>query len=48
MKNPIQPSQRGVLTNATQAWGVADDEGRDLVFASDMNSGSLDPRRTGG
>jgi hypothetical protein len=44
--NPIQPSQRGVLTNATQVWGVAYDEGRDLVFASDMNSGLWILRRT--
>ena len=38
-KNPVQPSQRGTLTNATQVWGVAYDEVRGLVFASDMNSG---------
>ena len=45
-KNPIQPSQRGTLTNATQVWGVAYDEGRDLVYASDMNSGLWILRRT--
>lgn len=46
--NPIRPSQRGVLTNTTQVWGVAYDESRDLVFASDMNSGLWILRRTGG
>jgi hypothetical protein len=44
--NPIQPSQRGTLTNTTQVWGVAYDEGRDLVYASDMNSGLWILRRT--
>lgn len=44
--NPISPSQRGVLTNATQVWGVAYDEARDLVYASDMNSGLWILRRT--
>ena len=38
--------QRGTLTNATQVWGVADDEARDLVYASDMNSGLWILRRT--
>jgi hypothetical protein len=52
-KNPVQPSQRGTLTNATQVWGVAhdardpDDPGDDLVYASDMNSGLWIVRRTG-
>jgi hypothetical protein len=46
VKNPIQPSQRGVLTNTTQVWGVAYDESRDLVYASDMNSGLWILRRT--
>jgi hypothetical protein len=46
VNNPIQPSQRGVLTNATQVWGVAYDETRDLVYASDMNSGLWILRRT--
>ena len=46
VNNPIQPSQRGVLTNATQVWGVAYDESRDLVYASDMNSGLWILRRT--
>jgi hypothetical protein len=44
--NPIQPSQRGVLTNTTQVWGVAYDEARELVYASDMNSGLWILRRT--
>jgi hypothetical protein len=46
VNNPIQPSQRGVLTNTTQVWGVAYDESRDLVYASDMNSGLWILRRT--
>jgi len=46
VNNPIQPSQRGVLTNATQVWGVAYDGVRDLVYASDMNSGLWILRRT--
>jgi hypothetical protein len=45
--NPVQPSQRGVLTNTTQVWGVAYDEKRGLVFASDMNSGLWIVKRTG-
>ena len=44
--NPIQPSQRGTLTNATQVWGVAYDEARKLVYASDMNSGLWILKRT--
>lgn len=44
--NPVQPSQRGVLTNATQVWGVAYDRGRDLVYGSDMNSGLWIVKRT--
>ena len=44
--NPVQPSQRGVLTNTTQVWGVAYDKGRDLVFGSDMNSGLWIVKRT--
>jgi hypothetical protein len=46
VNNPIQPSQRGTLTNATQVWGVAYDEARKLVYASDMNSGLWILRRT--
>jgi len=44
VKNPVQPSQRGVLTNTSQVWGVVVDDG--LVFASDMNSGLWILRRT--
>ena len=45
VKNPVQPSQRGVLTNTAQVWGVVvDDDG--LVYASDMNSGLWILRRT--
>jgi hypothetical protein len=45
-KNPVQPSQRGTLTNATQVWGVAYEEATGLVYASDMNSGLWILRRT--
>ena len=44
--NPVQPSQRGTLTNAQQVWGVAYDKARDLVFGSDMNSGLWIVKRT--
>jgi hypothetical protein len=44
--NPVQPSQRGVLTNTTQVWGVAYEAERNLVYASDMNSGLWILRRT--
>jgi hypothetical protein len=44
--NPVQPSQRGVLTNTTQVWGVAYDKARGLVFGSDMNSGLWIVKRT--
>jgi hypothetical protein len=37
-ENPVKPSQRGVLTNTTQVWGVVVDE-NGLIYASDMNSG---------
>jgi hypothetical protein len=43
--NPVKPSQRSVLTNTTQVWGVVVDDG--LVYASDMNSGLWILRRTG-
>ena len=46
-QNPVKPSQRGVLTNAVQVWGVAVDESTGLVYASDMNSGLWIVRRTG-
>ncbi len=45
--NPVQPSQRGTLTNATNVWGVAYDSARGLVFGSDMNSGLWIVKRTG-
>ena len=44
--NPVKPSQRGTLTNTAQVWGVVVDEQRDLVYASDMNSGLWILRRT--
>jgi hypothetical protein len=44
--NPVSPSQRGVLTNATQVWGVVVDEATGLVYLSDMNSGLWILRRT--
>ncbi|MCI0633931.1 MAG: hypothetical protein L0206_08470 [Actinobacteria bacterium] len=37
-ENPVKPSQRGVLTNTTQVWGVVVDE-EGYIYASDMNSG---------
>jgi hypothetical protein len=43
-KNPVKPSQRGVLTNTAQVWGVVVDGG--LVYASDMNSGLWILRQT--
>lgn len=45
-KNPVSPSQRGVLGNAPQVWGVAVDEVTGLVYLSDMNSGLWIVRRT--
>lgn len=45
--NPISPSQRGVLTNTPQVWGVVVDEGTGLTYISDMNSGLWILRRTG-
>jgi len=44
--NPVKPSQRGVLSNAPQVWGVAYDETTNLIYASDMNSGLWILRRT--
>lgn len=44
--NPVKPSQRAVLTNATQVWGLVVDEASGLVFASDMNTGLWILRRT--
>ena len=37
--NPVKPSQRGVLANTTQIWGVVVDETTGLIYASDMNTG---------
>jgi hypothetical protein len=45
--NPVKPSQRGVLSNTTQVWGVVVDEATGLVYASDMNSGLWILERTG-
>jgi hypothetical protein len=46
--NPVKPSQRGVLTNTPQVWGVAHDPVTNLIYASDMNSGLWILRRTAG
>jgi hypothetical protein len=45
-KNPVKPSQRGVLSQTPQVWGVVVDEGTGLIYASDMNSGLWILRRT--
>jgi hypothetical protein len=45
-QNPVKPSQRGVLSNTTQVWGVVVDEATGLVYASDMNTGLWILRRT--
>ncbi len=47
VKNPVSPSQRGVLTNTAQVWGVAVDDDTGLVYISDMNSGLWILRQTG-
>jgi hypothetical protein len=44
--NPVKPSQRGVLSNAPQVWGVAYDTETGFIYASDMNSGLWILRRT--
>ena len=44
--NPVKPSQRGVLSNTTQIWGVVVDEETGLIYASDMNTGLWILRRT--
>jgi hypothetical protein len=44
--NPVHPSQRGVLANTTQIWGVVVDEESGLIYASDMNTGLWILRRT--
>ena len=46
VNDPVSPSQRGVLTNATQVWGVVVDEQTGLVYLSDMNSGLWIVKRT--
>jgi hypothetical protein len=46
-QNPVKPSQRGVLSQTAQVWGVVVDETTGLVYASDMNSGLWILRRTG-
>jgi hypothetical protein len=46
-QNPVKPSQRGVLSQTAQVWGVVVDEATGLVYASDMNSGLWILRRTG-
>jgi hypothetical protein len=38
-QNPVKPSQRGVLSQTPQVWGVVVDEATGLIYASDMNSG---------
>jgi LVIVD repeat len=37
--NPVKPPQRGTLSQMPQVWGVYYDAERDLVLASDMNTG---------
>src|SRR5919109_1084992 len=38
-KNPVKPSQRGVLSQTPQVWGVVVDDATGLIYASDMNTG---------
>jgi hypothetical protein len=45
-QQPVKPSQRFVLTNTTQVWGVVVDPATKLVYASDMNTGLWILRRT--
>ena len=45
-QNSVKPSQRGVLSNQTQVWGVVVDEATGLIYASDMNTGLWILRRT--
>jgi hypothetical protein len=45
-QNTVKPSQRGVLSNTTQIWGVVVDEATGLIYASDMNTGLWILRRT--
>jgi hypothetical protein len=44
--NPVKPSQRGVLSQTPQVWGVVVDEATGLIYASDMNTGLWILRRT--
>jgi hypothetical protein len=43
-QNPVKPSQRGVLSQTTQVWGVVVENG--IVYASDMNTGLWILKRT--
>jgi hypothetical protein len=43
-QNPVKPSQRGVLSQTPQVWGVVVEDG--LIYASDMNTGLWVLRRT--
>jgi hypothetical protein len=45
-QNPVKPSQRGVLSQTPQVWGVVVDEATGLVYASDMNTGLWILKRT--
>jgi hypothetical protein len=45
-QNPVKPSQRGVLSQTPQVWGVFVDKDTELVYASDMNTGLWILRRT--
>lgn len=45
-QNPVKPSQRNVLSNTTQVWGVAVDRATGLVYLSDMNTGLWIVRRS--
>jgi len=45
-KNPVKPSQRFVLPNTTQIWGVVVDRATGLIYASDMNTGLWILKRT--
>ena len=38
-RNPVKPSQRFVLSQTPQVWGVVYDAERNLILGSDMNTG---------
>jgi hypothetical protein len=38
-QNPVKPSQRGVLSQMPQVWGIVTDEETGYGYASDMNTG---------